>query len=183
MNLSTPGWFALGGAVIACQDPGGMIGTTTGTTVGTIRDSGSAPTGTPCGPGGTTSFAIRAEWVDDGGTPATGSCGDRLEIVIVDPLGMVDWEFGLVDTGVGGWTGEDCLTGGGAAAFCHPVGLNHTLVQVPDCQVASVFAGTSTWFDASREPQLTYYAAQPYDCFTWGADPAYYASLGCYELC
>lgn len=47
---------------------------------------------------------------------------------------------------------------------------------------ADVVAGSTTFFDASVGSDLTYYFHEGGGCFVFGADPSYYAGLGCTEL-
>lgn len=113
------------------------------------------------------------------------NCGDSVSIYISDDFGWPDWLFGMAESGPDGWTGEDCFNGAGTAyQFCHPMGISHTLQQVTSCRPEDVVAGSTTLLDASKEPYLTYYLEDDGrgDCFVFGADPAYYASLGCTEV-
>lgn len=186
MNPRAPGWFALGSAVLgACGsgkadtgDSTWVTGTTSGT--GTTITATGTTSGTNVGT--TTSFRVTTAWSDDGGLPGSGSCGDALAVLIQDPLGVAAWELGMAESGTGGWTGEDCLNGYGAYTVCHPIGTDHTLQEVADCLPGSVVAGSTTLFDASKDPYLTYYLADATSCFVWGADAAYYAALGCDPL-
>lgn len=140
---------------------------------------------------GTTTFAVTVTWTDvDGGVPedtdANGvndaNCNaDTLEIDIADPLGAVAWDFGVVEQGVYGWRGEDCGGGSGAFVICHAVEAP-TDVLTEVCVPGEVVGGATTLFDASKDPYLTYYLSDGASCFVWGADVAYYATLGCTEL-
>lgn len=157
---------------------GGTAGGTTGGTAG----------GTT---GGTTSLSFVVDWTDDGYTPTdtdsdgfpdTG-CDDTVMTTITDPLGAPTWEFGMAETdSTNGWTGEDCFNGYNTFAFCHSVGLTHTLNEVTSCSVLDVVAGSTTLMDAEKDPFLTYYFAEGGDCFVFGNDPSYYATLGCTTL-
>ena len=156
--------------------PGTSAGTTGGTTT------------TGCT---STAFYATASWADDGlvptdsdgdGFPDTG-CGDSVVIDIIDPLGVLAWEFGMAETdSASGWLGEDCFNGSGAYALCHPIGIDHTLDEVATCAAADVLPGTSTLLDASRDAALTYYLSDGTSCFVWGHDVDYYLSLGCFDL-
>ncbi len=125
--------------------------------------------------------SVPVHWEDD---ESTGSdCDDRLNICLGDPLGAMDWVFGMAETGVDdGWMGEDCLNGDGDTQVCHPIGdgVDRVLTQV--CSSAEVIAGSTTFLDAGREPFLTYYLSDAEDCFVWGHDITYYAGLGCTEM-
>lgn len=173
MRTRIPGLFALGSAAL------GACGKTdhgdSGTSASSWQDS--AP---PFGTIGTPILSLTATWSDDGGLPGAGSCGDTLQIRIEDPLGVTAWDFGLVESG--GWSGEDCLSGYGGTLVCHPIGIDHTLAEVADCLPGSVVAGATTLMDASKAADLTYFAADTAYCYTWGADTAYYGSLGCDAL-
>lgn len=177
------GWWLVAALLGGCGD--GKGGDSSGPVSGAASGStGGLPSGatTPCGYLRTSPFSVWTDWVDDGGTPATGSCGDQLQVQIIDPLGVIDWQFGMAESG--GWTGEDCFNGSGTMAVCHPVTVfGSTLNEVADCQPSSVVAGSTTLMDASKEPFLTYYLADANTCFVWGADASYYAALGCFELC
>lgn len=140
----------------------------------TGNPSSGATTGAPTG-GTTCSFSVTTQWTDAGDA-------DTLDIAIGDCLGVTDWDFGLVeDASVSSnpWTGEDCLAGYGSFAYCHPIGVDHTLTQTLDLPLTE---GVETLFDSSKDPYLTYYLADASSCFAWGADAAYYTTLGCDEL-
>lgn len=159
-------------ALAACgssKDSDSTGGSATGSATGTVTGTATGTTG------GTTTFSVTTSWTDAGDA-------DTIDIVIVDPLGVTAWDFGMVeDASVSSnpWTGEDCLAGYGSFAYCHPIGVNHTLTQTLDLPLTE---GSETLFDSSKDPYLTYYLADAASCFVWGADVAYYSSLGCDEL-
>lgn len=153
--------------------------------------SGTPTTGTLTGGTTTSTFSVTTTWTDvDAGPPSdsdadgvndTNCNADTLEIAIDDPLGVVNWEFGMTEQGASGWTGEDCLAGYAGFAFCHAITApSTTLTEV--CTPAEIVEGATTLFDASKDPFLTYYLADASACFVWGADVGYYAALGCTEL-
>ena len=126
---------------------------------------------------------IELTWIDDGlvptdtdgdGLPDSG-CGDVLAVEICDPAEVRMWDFGIVQAS--GTLDEDCLS---SPERCH--GLDRLgvmeVAQVADCDPALAASG-HTVFDASLDPGLTYYFDDGEVCFVFGADPAYYASLGC----
>lgn len=159
MNLRIPGMFGLGIAILpACGNTGGAI----------VADTAPIPSG------GTEVFAVTTTWTDGDGV----TCSDSVRIQVVDPLGVEDWDFGMRRDD---HTAEDCLSGLGGTGVCHPIGIDHTLNQVPDCLASSVVPGSTTFFDAASQP-TTYYLADRVSCFVWGADVAYYAVLGCDTL-
>ncbi len=173
--------FALAGCGTGKDsDSAGTTGTTTGSTT----------TGTTGG-GTTSTFSVVVDWTDDGnsptdtdgdGLPDTG-CGDSVTITITDPLNAQNWDFGMAETAsTNGWTGEDCLNGYGSFNICHPIGLTATLDEVSDCSANSVVAGQTTLLDAEKDPFTTYYLSDMSECFVFGDDPSYYASLGCTTL-
>ena len=165
---------------------------TTGTATGTATGTGTG-TGTTsiCNPGGLTGtqFLVSIDWTDDGLLPTDSDgdglndtgCDDVLNICINDPYGVSMWDFGMTEIGAQGWTGEDCLAGYGAYNLCHEVTApSDSLDQV--CDPALVVRSESTLFDASKDPYLTYYLSDQSACFVFGADTAYYGSLGCTEM-
>ena len=132
--------------------------------------------GTDAGP----PMALQRTWHDDGDTPANGACGDSLDLYILDQTGSSGpYQLGIVDST--GWTGEACTVGTGTFQICHDVGIKHTLNQVGDCLETSVEGGTSTLFDASLAPVLTYILIDGTtgNCYVSGYDTAYYGSMGC----
>ncbi len=183
-----PGLYVFGVAALAAcgtSKDSDSVGTSTGYT-GTQPVTGYTSTSV-----GTT-FSVAVDWNDDDGQVPTDSdgdgildsgCGDSVDITIHDPLGVTDWSFGMVEAGPDGWTGEDCLTGFGTYAFCHQIGIDHTLAEVADCAAGSVVESSSTLLDASKEPSLTYFLEDGSGyCFVWGNDPSYYAAMSCVEL-
>lgn len=164
MKLTIPGVFSLGGALLsACGNTAKPIDTST------VDRTGVTASGTPAGQT-TPAFSVTVTWTDGGGV----GCDDSVRIQIVDPLGVQDWDFGMIRSD---YSGEDCLSG-----VCHPITVDHTLLQVSDCQAASVVPGSTTFFDASSEPETYYLSDRTGACFLWGLDVAYYAALGCEVL-
>lgn len=161
-------------------------------------DSGTAPTtgsGTPtgtasCGP--SLEVTWFASWTDDGleptdtdgdGAPDFG-CGDTFEMGITGFYRTATpgtFRFGMVDVGAADWSGEDCW-GGHESTTCHVVAPHFELNQVADCSETSVALGSTTWFHARRDPELTYTLANECGCLTWGRNPEYYEALGCYRV-
>ncbi len=184
-----PGLYVFGiAALTACGSK-----STTETATTSTGWTGTTSAGTPAGstsPVGTT-FSVTGEWTDDGFTPTDtdgdgildSGCGDSLDIQINDPLGTTDWSFGMALPGVNGWTGEDCITGLGTFNYCHSIGATHTLNEVTDCREESVVEGVSTYLDASSQGQVSFVLIDPTGwCVAFGADPAYYSTLGCADL-
>ncbi len=137
-------------------------------------------------------LSVIVDWTDDGEVPTdtdgdtfpdTG-CGDTVTITITDPLGETAWFFGMAETGsAAGWFGEDCIGGDAGFDLCHGIGISTTLDEVTDCSVNSVVAGTSTLFDAAKDPHLTYYLEDSAgNCFVFGDDTAYYGVQNCTEM-
>lgn len=177
-------------------------GTGSGTGTGTGTGSGTSTTaGTPTGvtTGSTTTVPRSAssglgfvvDWTNDGYTPTDtdgdglpdAGCDDSLSIEILDPLAIPSWSFGIAETQIAnGWTGEDCLNGYGSYTLCHTIGLTATLNEVSSCQASDVVAGSTTLFHAEQNPFVTYMFHDGSYCFAFGNDPAYYQSLGCFQL-
>jgi len=139
-----------------------------------------------------TQFSVAVTWIDDGnvpfdtdgdGLPDVG-CGDSVDIVILDPLGELNWHFGMAQTGGPPlWTGEDCYVGYANYNICHPIGVAATLNEVTSCSVTDIVAGSRTYFSANLDPVLTYYLEDSLgNCFIWGHDPAYYGPLACMQI-
>lgn len=179
-------------------DKGADTGNWTGTTApGT--DVCCSYTGTYTLPGTmpgitTTGFSVDITWstgqgvsqldtaAADTSTPPAPTCPGQVDILIDDPLGFTSFNFGMVDAGsTSAWTGEDCIS---APSLCHPIGPEHTLVTVADCDPTSAVAGSTTAFALSDAPLLTYYLddGSVAFCWVWGADPSYYTALGCAPL-
>lgn len=163
--------------VVACTGVGKATDTSRAPVVGApggTPAAGATPAGTGTPTTGPCHFSLA--WWDD--APGAECGADVLNFCIVDPLQVPEWDFGMVGPA---WTGEDCLHGAGATAVCHRIEAPYdTLTQV--CAPEEVVAGATTLFDASSDPDLTYYLADTTSCFVWGADTAYYDSLGCDAL-
>jgi len=113
-------------------------------------------------------------------------CGDTLDIQVTEACGETTWQLGMAETGApnaSGWTGEDCYVGYASFNYCHTIGNTATLSEVSDCSVSSIVEGSTTLFDASKDPFLTYYLSDSDgNCYVWGEDTTYYAALGCEVL-
>jgi len=164
MNRRIPGMFGLGVAVLPACGIEIKVSDTGAGTMGTDTIS----TGTPSTTGD--GFSVTTTWTEG------GACGDSVRIQIVDPLGVQEWDLGMHRDD---YTAENCSSGVGT---CHPIRVDHTLHQVADCLAGSVVPGSTTYFDASTQPETYYLSDRTGSCFLWGTDVAYYAALGCAEL-
>lgn len=183
----------------ATTAPGTMACCTTTGTTGTWTGTGGWSTGTGTGTGtGSpgTWFDVDVTWSEatptgtapidtgtvDTGAPPAPSCSSQVDILVHESYGAPNFDFGMVDaSSTGGWTGEDCIS---VPSLCHSIAPQHTLHTTTDCDRASAVAGSTTGFGLGDEPFLTYYledGSVGY-CWVWGADPSYYASLGCQQL-
>lgn len=132
-----------------------------------------APSDTGAEPSQPVAPAVRLTWR---GTQRTAT----LEVSIDDPAGRTGWQLGMAETEAGsrGWYGEDCLTGTGPYAWCHPIdGDTLLLERVPT--PAEVVGGETTLFWPGMN--LTWYLDDGEDCWTWGHDPSWYAGCALLE--
>ena len=136
--------------------------------------------------------------MDTGGSSAAlefdiawGSTSLDLTIMNGDP--NADYYFGVAETNdgcraaeYGCWTGEDCYLGydlqsaNSTLAYCHPsssTGVSLSYEGDPN----SLNEGSDTVFTSDFEGQVTFYVEDYTSgmCWVWGAEPDYYADLGC----
>jgi hypothetical protein len=97
--------------------------------------------------------------------------------------------FGLAEDGAEGWTGEDCylgytLTDGSVLAYCHPADVDGVSLGYGG-GTSDLQEGVETVFvDDAAKDSVTYYLEDvaTATCWVWGANPSYYAGLGCEEI-
>lgn len=112
--------------------------------------------------------------------------------VIVDIVyGSHEYELGMADTNpesADPWTGEDCFLGytdadGQTWSLCHEMGPYGTALATVDT-LDDLVESETTMLRDEQEDFITYYAISTAtgECWTWGADPAYFSGLGCVEM-
>ena len=132
--------------------------------------------------------------MDTGGSAALefdvswGSSSLDLTIMNGDPNG--NYYFGIAETSDGCgdqcWTGEDCYLGydleseNNTLTYCHPSSSTGVSLSYGG-STSSLVEGSETVFTANFEDQVTFYVENysSGSCWVWGAQPSYYADLGC----
>ena len=127
-----------------------------------------------------------------GGPSASVTWGSRSVDLTVSGGPGAYW-FGITESTCDDcWTGEDCIYGyslgdGTVLAWCHDAGDTGTSLTYGGSPI-ELDAGTTVFPDATYDGKVTYYLESDPEfggdgsCYVWGADPSYYAGLGCTNL-
>jgi hypothetical protein len=102
--------------------------------------------------------------------------GTSVSLDITNGTGSYLWGLAETDPSSGDpWTGEDCLYGYGAYAYCHPTSASGVTLEYGASPDNVVEGDTTVFYSSDYASTVTYSLWDGDDCVgSWGADATYY---------